>query len=200
MASVQKTKNSLILRLRNRQDADAWREFVAIYQPVILRIAKRKGLQQSDAAELAQRVFLALVRAIDRFQPDTQKGKFRSWLYRICHNELCNQFAANQKHQASGDSTIQQLLDNHPEQSDISSEFNIEYRRSLFRYAAAIVQPHVSETSWQAFYQTAVQHRPIADVAQELAISVGAVYIARSRIMAKLQAAVRQYQEQHDEL
>ena len=101
MSNAPKTRNSLILRLRNREDVESWREFAAIYQPVIYRVARHRGMQDADAHELVQRVLMAVARAVDRFQPDTERAKFRTWLYRITHNEFCKEIGNSKKHAAS---------------------------------------------------------------------------------------------------
>ena len=101
MSTASKTRNNLILRLRNRDDVQSWREFVAIYQPVIYRVARARGLQDAAALELVQRVLIAVARAVDRFQPDKNRAKFRTWLYRITHNEFCKEIANSQRNHDS---------------------------------------------------------------------------------------------------
>ena len=61
------TNASLILRLRNPDDADAWAEFVEIYEPLIYGLIRSKGFQHADAAELTQEVLLAVVRSVGRW-------------------------------------------------------------------------------------------------------------------------------------
>lgn len=46
------TRHSLIARLSDRQNAEAWDQFSAIYQPLIYRLASAKGLQDADAHEV----------------------------------------------------------------------------------------------------------------------------------------------------
>ncbi|HJN10352.1 MAG: hypothetical protein QGG09_11400 [Pirellulaceae bacterium] len=53
MAQLPETRNSLLLKVRDPADADAWIEFAAIYRPVIYRLARRRGLQDADAEDLA---------------------------------------------------------------------------------------------------------------------------------------------------
>ena len=193
MSVAPKTRNSLILRLRNREDVESWREFVAIYQPVIYRVARQRGMQDADAHELVQRVLIAVARAVDRFQPDKNRAKFRTWLYRITHNEFCKELAQSRKQAVSGDSAVREMLERLPQKED--EDFSIEYRRSVFRWAADQVRPRVKPTTWQAFWRTSVDGEDAEQVAAELGMSVGAVYVSRSRVMARLQTAAAKFEE-----
>ena len=196
MTAPPQTRHSLILRIRDRKDADSWREFVSIYEPVIYRVAVRRGMQHADAMELVQRVLLAVARAVDRFQPDSSRAKFRTWLYRITHNEFCKQYQTTCKHSASGDSAVHRLLDQHADpRGSRNDDFSIEYRRAIFRWAAERVKPKVKPSTWRAFWMTSVESLSPEDVANETGLTVGAVYVARSRVMSRLQQVAATYEE-----
>ncbi len=194
VSPIPDTRPSLIVRLSNGDDVDAWDEFVTIYGPVVYRLARHRGLQHSDAQDLVQEVLLAVSRAVDTWTPDPERGKFRTWLFRIARNMTIN-FLSRPKHQGigSGDTRVLEMLQ---QQCDPSSEnsqlFDLEYRRSVFRRAADQVCQQVKEQTWQAFWLSSVDQQPIADVASALGMTVGSVYIARSRVMARLQETVRQ--------
>src|SRR6516164_7300527 len=109
------TRHSLVLRLRNRDDEAAWAEFLAIYEPLVYSLARRKGLQDADARDLCQYVFRAEAAAIDRWDPDPAKGKFRAWLFRIARNLLVNFFADQRRHTlGTGSTSVQDLLEARP--------------------------------------------------------------------------------------
>jgi RNA polymerase sigma factor (sigma-70 family) len=188
------TRHSLVLRLQNPGDEAAWAEFVSIYEPFVYRLGRRKGLQDADAQDLCQEVFRAVASAIDRWDPDPAKGSFRGWLFRIARNLSVN-FLTNQGRQVrgTGRTTVQQLLEAQPEpDAQAEAEFSTEFKRQAFRWAAEQVRHEFADSTWQAFWKTGVENRPVAVVAEELGLSVGAVYIARSRVLARLRQRATQ--------
>ena len=193
---VPETRNSLILRLPDQRDIEAWDQFVSIYEPLVYRLARAKGFQDADAREVVQEVLVAVCRAVDRWEPDAEKGRFRDWLFRIARNLMIN-IATRRKYKsiASGDSNLSELLEARAEQScSDSSEFDLEYRREVFRWASEQVREQVMETTWQAFWLTSIESKPLKEVALELKMSVGAVKVARSRVFARLRRIVKEFE------
>jgi len=192
MREAPETRESLLLRLRDPQDHQAWTEFLAIYEPLIYRLATRNGLQDADARELTQEVLLAVSGAIDRWNPDPQRGSFRGWLFRIARNLMIN-FLAKRRHRplSIGDTDFNRLLD---EQSvpecDESQYFDQEYKRQTFHWAAETIRPDFQEHTWQAFWKTCVDGDAVKEVAAKLNMSVGSVYVSRSRVMARLRKEI----------
>ena len=189
------TRYSLLLRIQDPQNHAAWVEFLAIYEPLVYRLARRRGLQDADARDLCQDVFRAVAGAARRWTPDPARGSFRGWLLRIARNQLLNALRQQRRRaRPSGGSAIQRLLEIQPaDGEDDAREVQAEYRRRLFELAAQAIEPEFTPGTWQAFWQTAVLSREVARVAADLGISPGAVYIARSRVLARLRARVGQF-------
>src|SRR5438270_2997824 len=136
------TRRSLVLRLRNLDDEAAWAEFVDVYEPLIVRLARRKGLQDADARDLCQDVFRAVADAIDRWDPDPAKGRFRAWLFRIARNLVVNFLARQGRHaRGSGRTSVQELLEAQPAaDARADAEFAAEFHRRAFQWAAGRVK------------------------------------------------------------
>lgn len=195
MPRIPETRASLILRLPSSDDAEAWREFVAIYEPFIYRFARRGGLQDADARELVQNVMISVARAVGRWKPDAARGQFRTWLFRIARNQLIDIFNRGQR-ESCGRTISGELsgLDRLAAKQG-TAEFRLEHRRQLFRWAAERIRSTVKDQTWQAFWRTAVRNEPVERVAAELRLTAGAVYIARSRVLTKLQEEVRKWED-----
>jgi len=193
---VPDTRHSLLLRLTDASDVSAWDEFVAIYEPLVYRLARRKGLQDADAQEVVQEVMLSVSRAVDDWDPDRSLGRFRDWLFRIARNLTIN-FLTRPKHRpiGSGDSAVARWLEALPDDgAEESVLFDVEYRRAVFHRAAKAVRSAVRESTWEAFWLTSIDARPAQEVSELLGVSVGSVYIAKSRVMARLQSEVQQFE------
>jgi RNA polymerase sigma-70 factor (ECF subfamily) len=192
------TRESLIRRLPNAADVEAWDRFVEIYEPLLFRLARAKGFQHADAEDFVQEVLAAVAKAVGRWVAQETRGSFRVWLFRIAQNLAIN-FLTRPKHRwlGAGDSQIARLLEEQPARTLDSSElFLKEYRRELFRWAADRVREQVSERQWMVFWLTSVEERPVGEVASEFEMSVGAIYIARSRITKRIREMIREHEEQ----
>ncbi len=185
------TRYSLLLRVRDPGDGPAWGEFCKLYEPVVYRMARRFGLQDADARDLMQEVLAAVAGAIQSWQPDPERGRFRTWLYTIVRNKT---IAAMRRRKpgdrGTGDSAMIRRLQAKPIAAD--EAFELEVRRAAFQQAAELVRGDVQPSTWEAFWQTSVLGRPIDDVARDLRVSTGSVYAARSRVLARLRRQIEE--------
>lgn len=185
------TRPSLIARLQTGDDAGAWEEFVAIYRPVILRLAMRTGLQTSDAEDVAQGVLLSVSNSIARWQVAPDRARFRTWLQTIVRNATVNAIVRRPRDRAAGGTTaVQSLNAVAAGEEEMATQFEHEWRREAFRWASDEVRNELHPSTWDAFWMTAVEGLDARDVARRLERSVGAVYVARCRVMQKIQAKI----------
>jgi RNA polymerase sigma-70 factor (ECF subfamily) len=191
MGTSLATRPSLLLRIRDPHDRMAWGEFVDVYAPLVYAYGRRRGLQDSDAADLTQEVLCRVARSAAGFRYDPARGSFRGWLLTVARNEI-RKLAGRRAREAggTGDSEVRQLLDQQPDPLE-DERWRQDYQWNLFRWAAEKVRPEFREATWEAFWRTAVLARDIDQVARELHLSPGAVYVARSRVASRIREEVR---------
>jgi RNA polymerase sigma-70 factor (ECF subfamily) len=196
MADFPLTRASLLLRLRDPRDEQAWREFVGLYTPLVYGYLRKQGLQDADAADLSQDVLRAVAGAVGRLEYDPQRGAFRNWLFTVVRRKLANWRAASvHRLQGTGDPATQQFLEQCPAPLAGEADWEIEWQQRAFDWACEEVRGDVSASTWQAFWRTAVDDQPIKQVAADLGLSAGAVYLARCRVLARLKELIRSVQE-----
>jgi RNA polymerase sigma-70 factor, ECF subfamily len=175
------TSATLLDRLRQPNQPQAWARFVNLYTPILLFWARQKGFQQADAQDLVQEVLVKLVREL----PTHQRGEgqsFRGWLFRVTVNQ-CRDFRHRKATRAlPGAAGLSQVS-----AGDTGSELEeAEYQRLLARRGLEVIRPDFSETTWAAFTRVMLKGRSPTDVAAELKMSVNAVFLARHRVLARL--------------
>lgn len=196
MADFPPTRASLLVRLQDPQDEAAWGQFVELYAPLVYRYARKQGLQDADAADLTQEVLGAVARAVGRLHYDPNRGAFRNWLFTIVRRKLSNwRVAWANRACSSGDTGMHQRLEQLTAPGAGEPEWDAEWEQRLFSWACELVRRDVTEGTWQAFWRTAVDGQPGKQVAADLGLSVAAVYLARSRVLARLKELIRSVEE-----
>ena len=176
------TSTSLLKRLRQPDDQQAWKRFTELYTPLLFYWARHLGLQAQDAADLVQDVFTVLVRKLPEFDYDQHKS-FRSWLKTVLLNKWRDNCRRRNEAPLDGDdSAFAELAA--PDHADALGE--ADYQQNLLRRALEVMQADFQPATWNACWEYVVKGRPAAEVAAELGINVGAVYVAKSRVLSRL--------------
>jgi RNA polymerase sigma-70 factor (ECF subfamily) len=189
----------LLVQIRDGANHAAWQEFVNLYGPVVYGFARKRGLQDADAADLMQDVLRSISSAIGRLDYDRRQGTFRGWLFTITRNKVFNFLSARRiRPQGAGDSATNRLLDSQPDGSDGNDAWELEYQRRLAALAMERIKHEFAENTWQAFWLSAVEGLSAAEVAQRAGMSAGAIYVAKSRVLARLKQEVDSLRKQED--
>lgn len=179
---MHKTPVSLLERLRRPDEQAAWDRFVELYTPLIYHWASSLGLQDQDAADLVQDVFVTLVRKMPEFIYDPTKG-FRNWLRAVTFNRWRDHLKRRGKRPpAGGDGSLTGL----PAPDGEVAFWEVEYRRHLVGRALRVMRAEFRPTTWRACWGLVVEGRPAVEVAAELGVSENAVYIAKGRVLRRL--------------
>ncbi len=193
MTESPATRASLVFRLRDQEDHDAWGDFVANYGPMLYRFIRSRGLQDSDASDLVQEVMRSVGLAIGRLNYAKEKGGFRAWLFTITRNKLSTFFEKRRRIGPTANDTAQfELLNQAPGRNELDEQWELEYQRQLAADAMEKLKATIEPNTWKAFELTAIDGLTAEEAGQQIGLSKGAVYVARSRVTAKLRSEIEE--------
>lgn len=189
MTDFPETRSTLLFDVKSPENREAWEEFVDLYHPAIYRMARRRGLQDSDAQDLVQNVLMRISRAIGDWEP--QPGtRFRHWLRKITSNAVFTALNRKPRDAARGGSEAVDRLAEHPQAVEEDAELEKEFKRERYLRAAALVKSDVNAETWRAFELTVIEGKSCEETAELIGKSIGTVYAARSRIIKRLRLEV----------
>ena len=170
-------------------EPEAWQRLVDLYGPQVYRWCRRFDLQGEDAADVAQEVFSAVAASIVNFRRDRPSDRFRAWLWSITRKKIGDHFRRLQNRpQAKGGTDAQQHLAQIPDPSLLDSveDNDPDGQRDVERRAVELVRAGVEDQTWRAFWRVVIDGQPVADVADELGMTVKAVYQAKYRVRQRI--------------
>lgn len=186
-AEPSSISSTLLVRIKE-QRPKAWSRLADLYGPVVYRWCRQRGVARDDAPDLVQEVFAAVVRHVDGFRRDRPGDSFAAWLRTITQNVVRDHFrACRHRPSALGGTDAQQRFCELPDParpqeandsatvSDVVVPLGLELIRSEFE-----------TRTWDAFRRAVIEKQPPARIAQELGMSVAAVYQAKSRVLRRL--------------
>jgi RNA polymerase sigma factor (sigma-70 family) len=187
------TSATLLERLRDRADAEAWQRLVDLYSPLLTGWLRRYALQSADVDDLVQEVLATVARETPQFRHSGRPGAFRHWLRTILANRLREFWRARRlRPAATGDSDFAQMLDQLEDaDSGLSHLWEQEHDQHVARRLLAMIEPQFAPSTWQAFRRVVLEGARPDAVAEELGLTVNAVFIAKSRVLQRLRQEAR---------
>jgi RNA polymerase sigma-70 factor (ECF subfamily) len=179
------TSRSLLDRVQ-ADDAEAWDRLVHLYAPLVFTWCRHWDLQETDAADVFQEVFLAVAKHIGSFRKERAGDTFRGWLRTITRSKVLDHFRRLGREPGGAGGTEAQLRMSALPAPEETSVVEAPAERGLFLRGLETIRGEFEPRTWQAFWLTAVDGRAPKDVAAELAMSPGAVRVAKSRVLQRL--------------
>ncbi len=187
------TSQSLLERLHDRADDQAWRRLLAVYEPWLRGWLSRHDLQPADVEDVLQEILVAVSDKLPAFEHNGRPGAFRAWLRAILTNRVRHFLRGRRNRQAAlsphpPTDWLDQLAD--PE-SALSRQWDEEHDQQLVRRLLASIRTEFNPTTWQVFRMLVLEDRPAAEVARQLGLTTNAVYVAKARVLARLREEAR---------
>lgn len=186
------TSKSLLIRIKDPQNQADWDRFLAVYKPVVRGWCRGARLQESDADDVTQQVFVCVLLAVRRgFEYQPEKGRFRGWLFTVTKNEIHQFVKRRRRHiRGAGGDQFEAVLAwiESPEYTCMTSDLFIS---GIVESALHAVRPEFNDAVWQAFWRAWKEEADPAQVARELGRKVGWVYKAKHQVTKRLAAEIR---------
>ncbi|MCA9138847.1 MAG: sigma-70 family RNA polymerase sigma factor [Planctomycetales bacterium] len=184
---MNSTSISLLQRLREDPGAEDWQSLMRDYSPLIRRWLSAHGVQDHDADDITQEVMTILVRRIGEFQRQ-RTGSFRCWVRTMTVNCMRDHARrARKSPRGTGGSDMVDLMnalsDDH---SELSQRWDEQHAQYLLDVMLKKIRPEFRENSWQAFTKTAIEKLSPQVAAEQIGISVNAVFVAKSKVLKRL--------------
>lgn len=180
------TRQTLLLRLRDRADEESWREFAEIYTPLLYRYCQKREIKAQDAADIVQEVMRSVSLAMENFEYDPEKGKFKGWLFTAVRNAISAHYRKMSKRPVTAAETgMVRKIEETPDERE-EKDWEREYQRELMSWAMEKVRPEFAERIWNAFEMTALQGKSPTEVAEETGMTKNAVALAKFRVVKRL--------------
>ncbi len=193
LMSNMDTRVSIIVGISQR-DAERWREFDAIYRPMLLDFLRGRHLNEADASDVVQDTFVKVLEKIETY--NREKYRFRSWLFAIAHNTLIDKARRRASHQKAALGWVANVL--RSTQSDsvkMAEEWVKLHRTKILAHALKTVRLRTSRRVWACFEQRLLRDRPGAEIAQELGFAPATVYANAHRVLKRVRAVCQEFDE-----
>ena len=191
------TSVTLLSKLRTPQNRTIWGQFVDRYRPVIVGYAKKRGLPEGDAQDAAQETLMLFSKAYTEGKYDPQKGRLRTWLLAIAHNQISNALRRRPRREVQVvDQTDQtgffaRISDETPSEEI----WDHEWHKGVLQECIEEVRLQVDPKTMEAFVETSVRGVSGKDVAEKLGMSANAVYLARHHVLKRIREMVPKMEE-----
>ena len=180
------TRRTLLERVKDPRDREAWGRFFDLYAPLLERYARTMGLPAWDAEEIRDQVLLVVSTKLEAFEYDPTRGGFKGWLHGIVRGKVVDHL---RRSGSQSDASVEWVgLEDSAPSPDESWER--EWRREHLRHALDQARRTVGDRVFEAFRESALDGRPAVEVAERLDLTVHQVYKARPKVLAAVREAL----------
>jgi RNA polymerase sigma-70 factor (ECF subfamily) len=198
------TRSSLLERLRVWNDHGTWFRFFETYWKLIYGVARQAGLTDAEAQDAVQETVITVSKKIDGFRYDREKGSFKGWLLNIARWRIADQFRKRQpegtrlRTPADEDDRRTSTVERLPDQTvdPLQQIWDEEWQKNLMDAAISCVKRQVDPKQFQIFDCYVLQGWSPRQVASELKVTQGRVYLAKHRIGALIRREVRRLESE----
>lgn len=185
------TRSTLLVRLRDRRDAEAWSTYESLYRPLVRAYAISRGLDASAADDVAQQCSEVVLEHIAEYE---HAGSFKAWLRAIAEHKVIDRFRA-WKREAGADTAFWRAREADAEREGGAAPadaWDRHWDHAHIMFCAERARKQVSESTYEAFEACVVRGMSPDSVAALLNIPVDHVYVAKHRVLERIRGHLRE--------
>jgi RNA polymerase sigma factor (sigma-70 family) len=199
------TRASLLERLKDLGDETSWNQFYEIYHGLIFSVARRAGLNETEASEVVQDTLISVAKKMPGFTYDPAKDSFKGWLLTVTRWRIRDQLAkrpmaeqqrflsAGQSEQDTRTSTVDRVPD--PAGPVLETIWDEEWESQLLQTALARIKRQVKPQHYQIYHLHVVLRQTSREVARALGVNAAQIYLAKHRIGNLLKKEVQKLKQ-----
>ncbi len=199
MYDSTRTTTELLDGLHEEGNERAWERFDERYRPLVIAFSMKLGLNDADAADVAQETMVRFLREYRAGKYVRGKGRLRSWLIGIAKYRIADirTKGAVDRRVARGDSAFVDLSSN----QTLTGVWDEQQQALVLEEAVSRLRTgtRASAKTVEAFELLVVRGMAPAAVAERLEMTVHDVYVAKSRCAKKLREIVDELEQAYDD-
>ena len=173
------TRETLLIRIKNRDDSQAWSEFHELYAPLLYRFSRERGLSHDDAEDIRATCFAAIVKQVEEFEYDRSKGGFKAWLRTLVNRRIIDR-ARKRKERTADSRQLSKLASDEKEAHEI---WDRNWQQQHLLYCFDLAKSKTPETTFRAFEMLIRERATVPEVCKELGLNANQVYKAKARVL-----------------
>ncbi|MBX3378796.1 MAG: sigma-70 family RNA polymerase sigma factor [Phycisphaeraceae bacterium] len=192
------TTTLLLDQLRDDVNQAAWNEMDERFRGVVFGVARKFGLDEADAADVAQETMVQSLQDLRAGRYDRSRGRLSGWIIAIAHNRITDVQRRQKRGIRDMGEPAQPVA---PGLDAISVAWKEALRDDVFRRAWERLQAESGQNpaNIKAFELAVIRGVPPEAVAADCGISVDQVYVAKNRVAGKLRRIVEQMTKAYED-
>lgn len=181
------TRRSLLTRLRDWDDQQAWREFFDLYWRLIYSVARRAGLGEAEAQDVVQETMMVVAKEMPGFRYDPSRGSFKAWLHTVIRGRLSRHWrkavrVRRLETRTESDEEFDDAAEEPAAPPEFEAVWQTEWEQNLIKAALRGVQAKVSPRQYLLFSLATLKEVPTNVITERYEASRTQIYLAKLRV------------------
>ena len=195
---LTRTSTALLEGLRDSENAILWEAFDRRYRPILVGFARNLGMDEVDAADIAQETLSRFVQEYRDGRYDRSRGRLGAWLVGIARYRILD---LRRKRAGNRQVPDPDALSDLDDEQHLSQIWDRERRQAVLQEAMSELREHskTDPRTIEMFELLMVHGLSTQSVAEQMGVTDHDVYLAKSRVAQRLRSIVERLEAEYDD-